>query len=301
MKWNYGYSVPESKKLRVIINTDAKNEADDQYAIVHALLSPKLMIKGIIAAHFGTHRSDRSMEESYEEIQKLLTLMDIQGQVDVYKGAERALADETTPVNSEGAQLIIREALKDDPSPLFVIFLGPLTDLASAYLLEPKIADKLTAIWIGGGKWPEGGREFNLLNDIHAANVVFESSIPVWQVPINLYRTFKVSIAELEKRVKPCGKIGKYLFEQLVELNQSPRWTLPYGETWVLGDSPAVMLLLDHHDFYYELKPAPRFTQDMYYVHNLKNRPIRVYHYVDQRATFEDMYAKLALNFPPEE
>jgi hypothetical protein len=39
-----------SKRHRVIVNTDAKNEADDQYAIVHALLSPSLDIRGIIPA-----------------------------------------------------------------------------------------------------------------------------------------------------------------------------------------------------------------------------------------------------------
>ena len=53
-----------SSRRRVIIDTDAKNEADDQFAIVHALLSPSLAVRGLIAAHFGTSRSDRSMEES---------------------------------------------------------------------------------------------------------------------------------------------------------------------------------------------------------------------------------------------
>lgn len=33
-------------KIRVIICSDAKNEADDQYALVHALLSKKFIIKG---------------------------------------------------------------------------------------------------------------------------------------------------------------------------------------------------------------------------------------------------------------
>ena len=46
-----------AEQRRVIINTDAKNEADDQFAIVHALLSPTLDIRGLIAAHFGTSRS----------------------------------------------------------------------------------------------------------------------------------------------------------------------------------------------------------------------------------------------------
>ncbi len=52
---------------------------------------------------------------------------------------------------SEGSSLIIEEAMKDDPRPLYVLFLGPLTDLAAAYLQEPRIANRLTAIWIGGG------------------------------------------------------------------------------------------------------------------------------------------------------
>ena len=41
------------RRRRVIINTDAKNEADDQFAIVHALLSPSLDVRGFIAAQVG--------------------------------------------------------------------------------------------------------------------------------------------------------------------------------------------------------------------------------------------------------
>ena len=48
------FDIPDTKKIRLIINTDAKNEADDQFAIVHALLTPRFIVKGIIAAHFGT-------------------------------------------------------------------------------------------------------------------------------------------------------------------------------------------------------------------------------------------------------
>ncbi len=75
-------------------------------------------------------------------------------------------------MESEGARLIVREAMKDDPRPLYVTFFGPLTDLASAYLMEPRIAGRLTAIWIGGGAYPAGSPEFNLGNDVNAANEV---------------------------------------------------------------------------------------------------------------------------------
>lgn len=61
----YHFDVPEQKKIRLIINTDAKkNEADDQFAIVHGLLTPMFKIKSIMAAHFGNRRTEYSMEES---------------------------------------------------------------------------------------------------------------------------------------------------------------------------------------------------------------------------------------------
>ena len=41
--------IPDYKKIRVIIDTDAACEADDPFAIAQALMSPKLIVKGILA------------------------------------------------------------------------------------------------------------------------------------------------------------------------------------------------------------------------------------------------------------
>src|SRR5215212_10612887 len=109
-----------ASRRRVIINTDAKNEADDQFAIVHALLSPSLEVRGLIAAHFGTSRSNRSMEESREEIDLLLELLGLEDQITVANGAPEAIADDQTPLDSAGAQLIISESkLATAQEPLF--------------------------------------------------------------------------------------------------------------------------------------------------------------------------------------
>jgi inosine-uridine nucleoside N-ribohydrolase len=144
-------SIP-SKRIRVILNTDAKNEADDQYAIVHAILTPMFELHGIIPAHFGERISKTSQQDSHDEVLKILDLMQLTGQVPVYAGAPTALPDEKTPVDSPGARFIIEEALKDDPRPLHVAFLGPLTDMGSALLLEPSIAERsVRVVWIGGG------------------------------------------------------------------------------------------------------------------------------------------------------
>jgi inosine-uridine nucleoside N-ribohydrolase len=284
---------PPAKKTRVILNTDAKNEADDQYAIVHAILTPSFDLHGIISAHFGTRKSCTSQSESHQEILRLLELMSLPDRFPVRAGAPNALPDETTPVPSEGSALIIAEAMKDDPRPLHVAFLGPLTDMASALLEEPAIAERnVIVVWIGGAEWPVGGPEFNLSNDINAANVVFRSKVQSWQIPSTVYKRMAVSYAELAAKVYDKGAIGKYLVEQLVEWN-TENVTGPI-EHRSLGDSPAVGIMMYPDCGIYEWRPAPEFNSVMNYCHTGRNRPIRVYESVDQRFIHEDFFAKLA-------
>jgi len=286
--------LPEpTHKTRVIINTDAKNEADDQYAIVHAILTPSFALHGLISAHFGTAKSATSQNDSHEEILWLLDLMSLKGKVPVRPGASRALPDAETPVPSEGSQLIISEAMKDDPRPLYVAFLGPLTDMASALLEEPAIAQRnVIVVWIGGADWPMGGPEYNLSNDIIAANLVFRSHVQLWQIPSPVYKKMAVSYAELYAKVYDKGPIGKYLVEQLIEWN---RRTEPGPmEYRSLGDSPAVGVMMYPDCGAYEWRPAPEFNGEMNYVHSGATRPIRVYQSVDQRYIYEDFFAKLA-------
>jgi len=83
-------------------------------------------------------------------MRKILELMELTNEVPLYRGAETKIPDEQTPVDSEGADLIIREAMADSDKPLYVIFLGPLTDLASAYLKEPAIETGLLQYGLEG-------------------------------------------------------------------------------------------------------------------------------------------------------
>jgi purine nucleosidase len=286
--------VPEpSNRVRVIINTDAKNEADDQYAIVHAILTPLFELHGIIPAHFADRRGPGSLQASHDEVLKLLDLMDLKGRIPVHPGAATMLPDEKTPLPSEGSALIIEEALKDDPRPLHVAFLGPLTDMASALLENPSIAERnVRVVWIGGEDWPVGGWEYNLWNDVTAANVVFRSKVELWQIPSTIYKRMAVSYAELVEKVYDKGPLGKYLVEQLVEWNN----LYPHGghiEHRSLGDSPAIGVMMYPDCGWSQWRPAPEFNAEMNYVHTGRNRPIRVYHAIDQRFILEDFFAKL--------
>jgi purine nucleosidase len=287
-------SIPESlNRVRVILNTDAKNEADDQYAIVHAILTPLFDLHSIIPAHFGDKRSQTSQRDSHDEVVKLLDLMDLKGEVPVHAGAARALPDEKTPAPSEGSTLIIEEALKNDPRPLHVAFLGPLTDMASALLEKPEIARRnVRVVWIGGEDWPVGGWEYNLSNDVNAANVVFRSNIEVWQIPSTVYKRMAVSYAELVEKVYDKGDLGRYLVEQLVEWNK--QYHSGPIEHRSLGDSPAIGVMMYPYCGWFDWRPAPEFNAEMNYVHTGRNRPIRVYSAVDQRFILEDFFAKLS-------
>ena len=65
---NYRLPVPAEKQCRVIVDTDAANEGDDQFAVIQAMLSPKFENVGFIAAHFGR---EGSMEASFQELQRV--------------------------------------------------------------------------------------------------------------------------------------------------------------------------------------------------------------------------------------
>lgn len=288
---------PASRR-RVIIDTDAKNEADDQFAIVHALLTPMFDLRGLIPAHFGTRRNDRSMAELREEIDLLLKLLGRTGTVTVADGATTAIPDEQTPADSPGARLIIeesRQATAQDP--LYVAFLGPLTDMASAILLDPRIVDRdVIVIWIGGFGYeerPPGDRiEFNLSNDIAAANVVFDSGITIWQVPAPVYTKVSVGYAELEDKIGGTSDLADYLIRQLVEWNA--RWNRDPIESRSLGDSPAVALMMFPDSGRMRTVPAPRFGDHGGYLRG-SGHPIQVCESIDVRFLLEDMFAKIRI------
>ena len=308
--FTYEFNVPEQKRVRMIVHTDCKNEADDQFAVAHHLMTPKFEVRGIVAGHFdtcmGRYPAGETAKASYDEVVKVLDLMHVREEYPVFLGAGTALTDEHTPIDSEGARFIITEAMRDDPRPLFIGMQGTVTDLASAILMEPRICERMTAIWIGGGAYPEGGFEFNLMQDVNAANVVLKSQMPLWQVPMNVYKQMTVSLAELQLKVRPYGKIGRYLFTQMAEFNEAAagdaHW--PHGEIWGLGDQGTIAVLMEESEKTdgYEILPAPSVDpQTMKYIHGQGNRKIRVYHKLNDRLTLEDFFCKLQLNFPDAE
>ena len=286
-----GFDIPDYKKIRVIVDTDAACEADDPFAIVHALLSPKLLVKGVVAEHFNVAHS---MEDSYNEILNIKQAMAVD--FPAFMGQTGPLSEDTYV--SEGVDFIIKEALTDSPYPLFILCQGAITNVAMAVKTCPDIIGKATVIWIGThGEAPclAPFREFNAGNDIEAANLVLKSNIDLWLVPSQVYTTITIGIAEIKRRISPLGDIGKHLYENLISYNNSEGAGWTAGESWSLGDSPAIAIAINPGCGHYKMIKAPTVADDTSSVDDPNGRQIRQYTDVDSRYILEDFIAKLEL------
>lgn len=288
----YHFTVPEYKRVRVIVSSDTACEADDPFAIAHALLSPKLDVKAVIAEHF---MSKDSMEKSFAAATKLLALM---------KSDIPVLHGQVWPKNgqlSEGTQFIIDEARKDDPRKLFVLCMGAMTTTADAIKAAPDIADKLTIVTIGGRGYREHHvalREFNWGNDPEAINYILrDTNTELWQVPFSGYAFVRTSPTMLQQKLAPCGEVGEYLLRQMDEYNNGPYAGWTAGESWSLGDNPSVAVVIDDCAGRSQWENAWLIDAETNYVEELPERKIRVYHTINSHFVLEDLFAKLQLNF----
>lgn len=167
-----------SKKYRVILTGDIACEVDDLYAAAYALMSEKLDVVGLCAEQWGDRWSKTSMEDGYQELLKLTKAMGVTD-VPICRGASKAIIrnEETGEFEyerNEASRLIIDEAMKEDDRPLVICCTGPMTNIAIAYLEQPKIAGRVTVV---GNDVPTGGWEFNLGNDCHATNILMDSDV----------------------------------------------------------------------------------------------------------------------------
>ena len=288
----YKFTIPEYKRVRVIVSTDAACEADDPFAIAHALLSPKLDVKAVIAEHF---MGEGTMERSYAAAKHLLALM---------KSPVPVLHGQVWPKNgqiSEGTQFIIDEARRDDPRRLFVLLMGATTTMADALRAAPDIQDKLTIVTIGGRGYRENHttcREFNWGNDPEAINCILrDTKAEVWQIPASGYAHIRVSLARLQQQLTLCGEVGEYLLRQMDEYSNSPGAGWTAGESWSLGDNPSVAVVIDDCAGRSQWENAWLIDAETNYVRELPGRKIRIYHTMNSHFVLEDLFAKLQLNF----
>lgn len=299
-------------RLRIVSDNDYSGDPDGLFQLVHHALSPSAELVTVIGSHLRAGDAFDPSETTADNAAALASdyLGRVgRGDVPVVAGSNVALSDRRTPHDSAGARAIIAAAHADDPRPLYVTLGAGLTELASAWLLDPTIAGKLTAVWIGGAEHPgvesppgAPAAEYNTAIDPIAAQVVLnDSDLQVWQVPRTSYRQTLASFTEMKAHL--TGPVGRDLVGVLESLQERIRsFGLDIGETYILGDSPLVLLTALQSSFEAwpsssesAVLPMPAINDDGSYSDApVPGRTVRVWHRLDCALMMRDLYAKLA-------
>ncbi|MCQ2431364.1 MAG: nucleoside hydrolase [Clostridia bacterium] len=284
-----------------VLDTDTYNEIDDQFALSLMMKHEKCNVRALYAAPFFNNNStspEDGMERSYDEILNLLTLMgNEEMKKNVYRGSKTYLPDEKTPVDSPAARHLCELAMTyTQEKPLYVVAIGAITNVASALLMKPEIADRIVLVWLGGHDihWPDT-KEFNLIQDVAAARIVFGCGCPLVQLPcMGVVSAFYTTKPELEFWLKGKNPLCDYLCQHTIEEAES----YAKGRVWsrVIWDVTAAAWLLNDNNRFMQavVDHAPIPTYDGRYAFNEhRHLFLRVTH-INRDALFGELFRVLA-------
>ncbi len=295
-QWRLERLVPPTDPVAMVLDTDTYNEVDDQFAVVYALLSPeKIEVEALYAAPFHNRRSSGpadGMEKSYEEILRLLDRLKVSPDGMVFRGSTRYLADRDHPCGSEAASDLIEKAMarSEADAPLYVATIGAITNIASAILMEPEIIKRIVVVWLGGHAyhWPNT-KEFNLWQDPEASRVVFDSGVPMVQIPVmGVCSHLHTTIPEIERYVAGRGAIGDYLTETVKGYHKDH-----FAWSKVIWDISSIAYLLNETWTPTHLNHSPIVTDQGTWSFDASRHLIRSAHHVNRDPIFRDLFTKL--------
>jgi len=209
---------------RVIIDTDPGD--DDAAAILWCLASDNIQVEALTITH-GNVEVDKCAQNA-------LVLLEIAGRQDipVYKGVDKPLlrpawhakwihgedgfGDVDLPVptsklaGNRAAEEIVRR-VQEAPGEISLLALAPLTNVALAIGMEPRLSEWVKEIILMGGAVRTGGNvtpvaTFNIAVDPEAAHMVYHSGIPIVQVGLDVCNHVEETdhhLAEVEKTHSP--------------------------------------------------------------------------------------------------
>lgn len=212
---------------------------DDALALILAFHSPELDVKAVTGVNGNV-----PLKQVFENIQKVLSLIQPKNKPLIAKGADQPLKGKTIYAHSvhgkdglggakidrregeEGWQLfpgradeLITKMARQYPDQMTLIATGPLTNLALALQRDPEGMGKLEAVAIMGGAVRTRGNitpyaEFNIFSDPLAAQIVLKSGLPITLVPLDVTHQVSLTPQWMEERVKPItNSISKFIIE----------------------------------------------------------------------------------------
>ena len=284
-------------RKKVILDTDAFNEIDDQFCVAYLMKRPEeIDLLSINAAPFFNENSTGAgdgMEKSYHEIFKIRALVDPASEIPVYRGSTAFLTDRNTPEESDACENIIKTVTECEER-VYLVAIGALTNVASAILKCPEVARRATLIWLGGhARHVNMDRaEFNLRGDIAASQVVFDSGIDMVQIPCRgVCSALSTTMFEIEHYLRGKNAVCDYLADNVVEACRGK-----YAKSRVIWDVSAATVLLCAGTKAYDTRvmPMPAIGDDGLY-RDVEGRPSYLYvTEINRDLAFADLFRTLA-------
>lgn len=211
---------------KVIIDCDVG--VDDALALILAFHSPEMEVRAVTGVNGNV-----SLDMVFTNIQKVLSLIQPKNRPLIARGADRPLKGKPVYAHSVhgldglgGAKIqckdgetwwqndlrhareLIPEVAHQYPDEITLIAVGPLTNLALALKQDLIGMKKLKELVIMGGAVRTRGNvtpyaEFNIYSDPVAAQIVFESGIPITLVPLDVTHQVFLTPRWMEEQVIP--------------------------------------------------------------------------------------------------
>ncbi len=198
---------PEFSLHKVIFDTDANNELDDQHALAYLLFNGDIFDLEAVTVNATYNGGD--IEGHYLEAKRIMQLCNLDEDVSLLKGANGSFTDIESswdPEQFDGREAVdyLIEATKEDE--ITIIAVGKLTNIALALKKDPGFAQRTRIVWLGSN-YPKPG-EYNQDNDTVSMNYVLHSNIPFEMVTVRYGEpsgTDAVSVTQEEINSKMPG------------------------------------------------------------------------------------------------
>jgi inosine-uridine nucleoside N-ribohydrolase len=227
-------------RMPVVLSTDVGNEIDDQWAITYLLLQPRFDVLGVMSAHAPTiaapagHTSYRILVDVVEN------RLGMSMHPPLIEGGSLPMENAKTPRPSPAVNFLIGTSRRfSKNNRLTVLMIGAATDVASAILTDPTIIERVRVIQMGFND-EQGGNEFNIANDVHAAQAILDSKVPLVVGPGKVCRAnLSLTLDQTREMLENRGAIGAWLWEEYQAWYfrfVKPLRVNDFSRSWVIWD-----------------------------------------------------------------
>jgi purine nucleosidase len=283
-------------KTAVILSTDVGNEIDDQWAIAYLLVNPAFDVLGIVSAHapsLPAPSAHATFEILRDEVERRLGMV---MHPPLFEGSSLPLADKKTPRSNAGVDFIIESSKRfAKDRRLVVLTIGAATDVASAILEDPSIADRISVVAMGFRNLNEGGKEYNVENDPKAWQAILDSDVPVTIGSGDVcQRDLALSFDGAKKLISAHGRVGAWLWDEYQAWYfrfVKPLRVDDFSKPWVIWDT--VVLAYVEGMTTQKTIPRPRLADNLSFEQMSTNKTIGWVTSIDSGRMWADFIYKL--------